>query len=113
MFDLTKFLAMSEEERWDMLEGMYGKGGFHSFPTLAFRLRDEAMEKDDDENESRYMNAMVQIYCLIEGDGPEENLSVRLSTEYWYAFYAQPIHWIAAALEAMKGEGNGVSFKSS
>ena len=96
MFDIKEFLAMSEEAQWNLLENKYGKGSFHSFETLAFRLRDEARKIDLG---ATLRAGMFAVYNIHHGHGTKWR-----DTDYklfrWFATRAKPEHWIAAAIAA-------------
>ena len=95
MFDIKEFLAMSEDEKWNLLENKYGKGSFHSFETLAFRLRDEAVAK----NSRAFHNVIYEVMLIVVGDD-------QWATAYWGECYSKPEHWIAAALAAKETKSN-------
>ena len=109
MFNLKQFLAMSEEEQWDCLNSLgyvspkesydyYALGKRYEFQRttrkiladLAFRLRDEAMEVP--KTKRFFHDALYEIQKHLN--------QTEWATAWWGYAIAQPIHWIAAALEA-------------
>ena len=100
MNDLLKVLDMSEEEQWVWLEKKYGAGAFHSFPTLAFMLRDEILKKE----KFWYGNLHI-VYSHIKRRRVDYDIAPGVLSQY-FLFEAKPIHWIIAALIAKEKEEN-------
>ena len=93
MNDLLKVLDMSEVEQWEWLEKKYGPGAFHSFASLAFRLRDEVRRE-----KGNYDHAVYIVYNYEKQKRKYENVF------YWMAYIAKPIHWVIASLIAKEKE---------
>jgi hypothetical protein len=110
MKDLLKVLDMSEDEQLFFLHNLWQNRqlpqyyGFHpiddKFPMsdwnrqlladLAFRLRDEAIEKDLD-----WDDTLILVW---------EKLGRPMKYQAFCKYYAKPIHWIIAALIAKDKE---------
>lgn len=91
--ELLKVLDLPEDEQTQWMyelqkSGKYGNYDwrFHFFADLAFRLRDETIEKDLD-----WDDAMILVW---------EKLERPMKYQTFCKYYAQPIHWIIAALIA-------------
>lgn len=65
---------------------------------LAFKMRDERVASDlKSETDSWWCEASYEVFLHIIG---EENEKDEVGLDTWFSMYAQPIHWIAAALIA-------------
>ena len=94
MNDLLQVLDMSEEEQWKWVSKQWQKFSIDpswqtkeyqnmALADLAFRLRDETIEKDLD-----WDDALVLVW---------EKLGRSMKYQAFSKYYAQPIHWIIAA----------------
>ena len=123
-FDLKKFLEMSGEEQWYWLKdhkyisALYkntvDKSRKEMLADLAFRLRDEVKDLPD----FVWSKAWYLIVAIVRYNYDWDNEELEENWEEWagshdavpdtndleiFALYdSKPIHWIAAALEAMK-----------
>lgn len=95
MFDTKEFLEMSKEDRWVFLRKNVGK--FSSLAYLAFQLRDEAEKKVG----LLWSGALHKVFCIAKGNHLDNEIPKRIVYEF-FAIKAKPVHWIAAALEALK-----------
>lgn len=91
---LLAVLDMTKEEQWEWLEKKFGAGGFHSFPTLAFRLRDEALFFVDGAERLH-----KHLFPNHTKKSREENAIG------WLANFGKPIHFIITALIAKELAG--------
>jgi hypothetical protein len=99
--ELLAVLDWSKDEQWEWLEEKYGAGGFHSFPTLAFRLRDEFLENNNHHN---WEFGLTKVWKSEQLKG-----SIFVDVNQWANKYALPIHWIIAALIAKELQGGGAA----
>lgn len=106
MDDLLKVLDMSEEEQIEWVEDNCEMEGYEcemegyeapisklfviteSFADFAFRLRNEAVENDH----TAFHNSIYVVQHHLKQDD--------WATAFWGEVFAQPIHWIIAALIA-------------
>ena len=96
MFDLKEFLEMEAEERMYWLEENGCMSEYESLADLAFRLRDEAEKLYTDKKK------IHPLYVAMNKVWGELQFSETYGFEPFWLYQSQPIHWIAAALEAMK-----------
>ena len=105
MNELLAVLDMPETEQWKRLRpftdasgddyerGLYSKClRKRVLADLAFRLRDEAIEKYGVE----FHNGIYAVQCYLKKE--------EWATAFWGEVYAQPIHWIIAGLIAKELE---------
>lgn len=97
--ELLKVLDMAEG---DQLIWCAKNAGFNlldaTLADLAFRLRDEAIAKDDkSEIDCWWCEASYQVYLYVIG---EENEQDEAGLDTWFSMRAQPIHWIISSLIA-------------
>ncbi len=94
--ELLKVLDMSEEDQW-VFCAQHCKKPIESLADLAFRLRDEVLNKV---NGILATHALQVVYFYVSGipSGWTDKMVLE-----WFSFSAKPIHWIIAALIA-KGD---------
>jgi len=92
--ELLKVLDMSKEEQWVFCTQNGRKTG-ESLADLAFRLRDEVKYI----HRCSFVKAVLTVYwhCTECRRNPQDETLWR-----WFSREAQPIHWIIAALIALK-----------
>lgn len=96
--EVLAMLDMSEDEQIRFIQEKfaYSHPGLirKDFAALAFRMRDEAQLLN------QYMWACAQVYNYAHGYKPKvyEIHAPTMVMWIWFATYAQPIHFIAAAM---------------
>lgn len=74
-------------------EPLYEFGDKRLLADLAFKLRDEAVARED----GNWCEAEYEVFLHIIG---EENEKDAIGLDTWCSMYAKPIHWIIIALIA-------------
>ena len=92
---IEKVLAMSEGEQraWLLINVFHERMPRESTADLAFRLRDEAVEKDAFE----WTKACESVFLIASPEPQWSNYDI------WWQDYSKSIHWILGALLA-KGD---------
>ncbi len=110
--ELLAVLDMDEEEqlKWlinrDIIKNHWVTTGSQnpiideSLADLAFRMRDEAVKECDKTKKAFIFQAFIRVYAYSANIDLKNDytLADSLDMEYWVTLYAQPIHWIIAAL---------------
>ena len=106
MFNLKEFLAMSEEERnkWYFIHGVIKHHPTDEFrieseADLAFRLRDEVDKRYLHNLGDQYGETHPLYVSMNHVWGMLEHATTYGFDAFWL-YQAQPVHWIAAALQA-------------
>ncbi len=87
---------MPKDKQWEWCVKNVKAAG-ESLADLAFRLRDEVVNNDLKNETGWWCEAEYEVFLYL-GYPEEEEEDIGLDT--WCCMYAEPIHWILAALIA-------------
>ena len=100
--ELLAVLDMPEAEQavWCEAKEHGNRQMGESLADLAFRLRDEVRKAAWGEQGKFYTKGIIQIYAKATNYPVDWSENQMYDT--WFVHFAQPIHWIVAALKAKK-----------